>query len=353
VLRQLWPRWTDALVLVQPATVDRWHREGFHRCWHRRSRRPGRPRIDSECRGLIQRLAAENCLWGAPRIHGELLKLGIVVSERTVSRYLPDRLRAPSQTWRTFLANHLGQFTLISPETPLYALCGDDVVDGADLTFRQTPCCAMRSTPLINARSASVPSLQRTLPGKHIVQDHLHDRISIRTSSGRGPPPHGRFGRLTCIPGESIGAPAPDLSDERRCQTIGRAGGRSPSWSTSSADDPSSFGRRVHLRAGVSPQSEYWRGTARARDRALPRHPRPLALASAEGQVPTGETAVPLCTALRAGVVQRRRPEAASEQLLQLRLELPDRHFSSDSRRQPARSGGRCDVRVDYRTGRS
>ena len=59
VLRQLWPRWRDALVLVQPATVDRWHREGFHRCWRRRSRRPGRPRIDSECRGLIRRLAAE------------------------------------------------------------------------------------------------------------------------------------------------------------------------------------------------------------------------------------------------------------------------------------------------------
>jgi hypothetical protein len=63
-------------------------------------------------------LAADNCLWGAPRIHGELLKLGIVVSERTVSRYLlPYRLGAPSQTWRTFLANQLGQFTFISLDT--------------------------------------------------------------------------------------------------------------------------------------------------------------------------------------------------------------------------------------------
>jgi hypothetical protein len=59
VLRQLWPQWRDALVLVQPATVDWWHREGFHRCWRRRSRHPRRPRIDSECRGLIRRLAAE------------------------------------------------------------------------------------------------------------------------------------------------------------------------------------------------------------------------------------------------------------------------------------------------------
>jgi Homeodomain-like domain len=113
VLRRWWPQWRDALVLVQPATVDRWHRDGLHRCWRRRSRRPGRPRIDSDCRALIQRLAQENRLWGAPRIHGELLKLGIVVSERTVSRYLRGLPRAPSQTWRTFLANHLTQFTFM------------------------------------------------------------------------------------------------------------------------------------------------------------------------------------------------------------------------------------------------
>jgi len=87
-LRRVWPRWRDALVLVQPATVDRWHRARFACRWWRRSRRPGRPRIDSTCRDLIGRLAEENRLWGAPRIHGELLKLGVVVSERTVSRYL-------------------------------------------------------------------------------------------------------------------------------------------------------------------------------------------------------------------------------------------------------------------------
>lgn len=85
LLRWLWPRWREALVLVQPATVDRWHREGLSRLWRRRCRRPGRPRIDAQCRGLIQQMAAENRLWGAPRIHGELLKLGITVSERTVS----------------------------------------------------------------------------------------------------------------------------------------------------------------------------------------------------------------------------------------------------------------------------
>jgi len=111
ILRRVWPRWRDALVLVQPATVDRWHCARFVRRLSRPSRRPGRPRIDSTCRDLIMRLADENRLWGAPRIHGELRKLGIVVSERTVSRYLRGLPRKPSQTWRTFLVNHLAQFT--------------------------------------------------------------------------------------------------------------------------------------------------------------------------------------------------------------------------------------------------
>ena len=71
ILRRMWPRWRDALVLVQPATVDRWHRDRFDRRWWRRARRPGRPRIDSQCRDLIGRLADENRLWGAPRIHGD------------------------------------------------------------------------------------------------------------------------------------------------------------------------------------------------------------------------------------------------------------------------------------------
>ena len=138
-LRWLWPRWREALVLIQPATVDRWHREGVRRCWRRRSRRPGRPRIDSPCRDLIRRMAAENCLWGAPRIHGELLKLGITISERTVSRYLHGRPTTRSQTWRTFFANHLGGQTLISPVMFADAHDEDIVVDASDLSFRPAP----------------------------------------------------------------------------------------------------------------------------------------------------------------------------------------------------------------------
>ena len=99
------------MVLVKPETVVGWHRWAFRRFWTWRSRRrqPGRPPTSREVRDLIKRMAAANLGWGAPRIHGELLKLGIVISEREVSRLMPPRSRKPpSQTWRTFLGNHVG-----------------------------------------------------------------------------------------------------------------------------------------------------------------------------------------------------------------------------------------------------
>jgi type II secretory pathway component PulJ len=88
-LRAVWCRRADVLVIVQPETVIAWHRAGFRLYWRWRSRRQGgRPRITDEIRSLIQRLADENPEWGAPKIHGELQRLGFVVSERTVARYL-------------------------------------------------------------------------------------------------------------------------------------------------------------------------------------------------------------------------------------------------------------------------
>jgi putative transposase len=107
-LAHTWWNWRAALVLVQPDTVVRWHREWLRRRWTRRSARirAGRPRTDATIRTLVITLAAANPLWGAPRIHGELKKIGVEVSERTVSRLLRRRRRPPSQTWRTFLTNH-------------------------------------------------------------------------------------------------------------------------------------------------------------------------------------------------------------------------------------------------------
>jgi len=88
-LRRFWPRWSDVLVIVRPETVIGWHRAGFRFYWRWRSRPSGgRPQIAEEVRLLIRRLAEENADWGAPKIHGELQKLGFVVSERSVARYL-------------------------------------------------------------------------------------------------------------------------------------------------------------------------------------------------------------------------------------------------------------------------
>lgn len=105
---QRWSGWRSALVIVRPETVIAWHRKGFRLLWRWRSR-AGRPSTRAETRALIRRMAAENPIWGATRIHGELLKLGYRVSERTVSRYLerirPAPMRPRSQTWGTSLRN--------------------------------------------------------------------------------------------------------------------------------------------------------------------------------------------------------------------------------------------------------
>ncbi len=108
-LSRIWPGWRRALVLVQPETVVRWHRQGFRLYWRRKSRpnRPGRPPITDEVRELILEMHWANPTWGAPRIHGELLKLGITIAQSTVSKYLPRHRTPPSQGWRTFLRNHL------------------------------------------------------------------------------------------------------------------------------------------------------------------------------------------------------------------------------------------------------
>src|SRR6202040_1634700 len=106
-LYRVYPSLLDAIIVVQPKTVLRWHRRGFRAYWRWKSRHVGgRPRIDCEIRALIRRMSRENPLWGAPRIHGELLMLGIEVAESTVGRYMVRRRRPPSQGWKTFLRNH-------------------------------------------------------------------------------------------------------------------------------------------------------------------------------------------------------------------------------------------------------
>src|SRR5437899_205720 len=114
-LSQRWVRWREALHVVRPETVIRWHRLGFRAFWRWKSRRgrAGRPPVGSELADLVRTMALANPLWGAPRIHGELLKLGLDVSQRTVARLMPRRPKVPSQTWRTFLENHLAELVSV------------------------------------------------------------------------------------------------------------------------------------------------------------------------------------------------------------------------------------------------
>src|SRR2546425_1499182 len=108
-LSRVWAGWRQALAIVAPDTVLRWQRRRFRRHWTALCSRPpvGRPPVNVEIRALVTRMADANPLWGAPRIHGELQKLGIDVAGRTVSRLIPKRCSPPSQTWRTFLTNHV------------------------------------------------------------------------------------------------------------------------------------------------------------------------------------------------------------------------------------------------------
>jgi hypothetical protein len=104
-------RWFPSILkvvtIVQPETLVRWHRAGFRFYWRWKSRpQGGRPQIDTELRALIRQMSTENRLWGAPRIQGELLKLGFSVSQSTVAKYMVKRRGPPSQGWRTFLLNH-------------------------------------------------------------------------------------------------------------------------------------------------------------------------------------------------------------------------------------------------------
>jgi transposase InsO family protein len=130
-LSRLWAEWRSALAIVQPETVIRWHRQGFRLYWRWKSGASpvGRPRVEREIRDLIRRMAQENPLWGAPRIAAELHFLGYDVADSTVAKYLPHGRKPPSQTWRTFLANHVDQIAAI------------DFFTVPTATFRVLFCC--------------------------------------------------------------------------------------------------------------------------------------------------------------------------------------------------------------------
>ena len=153
LLRRLWPAWRDVLVIVKPEAVAGWHRSGFPLFWRLRSRprRLGRPKIDAGLRALIRRMVEENATWGAPRIHGELLKLGFDVSERTVSRYIRrlSPLTQARKLWAAFLHN------------PREIITAMDFFTVPTLTLGS--CIAFSSLNMVGAKS-SISMLRNTRP---------------------------------------------------------------------------------------------------------------------------------------------------------------------------------------------
>ena len=113
-LSRFLPDWRRHLSIVQPDTVVRWHRTGWRLYWRWRSNPGrGRPKVSVEVRSMIRRISLENPLWGAPRIHGELLKLGHGLCETTIAKYMVRRQGPPSQSWRTFIRNHMSDLAAI------------------------------------------------------------------------------------------------------------------------------------------------------------------------------------------------------------------------------------------------
>jgi hypothetical protein len=150
-----------AITIIRPQTLVRWHRAGFRRYWRWKSRSlGGRPQIDEDLRALIRRISVDNPLWGAPRIHGEVLKLGFEIAQSSVAKYMVKRRGPPSQRWRTFLSNHapdiaamaLGQkIEAVGNRSIRRSLVGRRAVVGnmqqriADLAIFVLGCCELHS----------------------------------------------------------------------------------------------------------------------------------------------------------------------------------------------------------------
>jgi transposase InsO family protein len=114
-LSRIWPQWKSALIVVKPETVIKWHRQGFKLYWRwkSRSKKVGRPKVKKEIRDLIRQMSQENPTWGAPRIQSELKLLGFEIVDSTVAKYMIRQKKPPSQTWRSFLKNHVKQIAAV------------------------------------------------------------------------------------------------------------------------------------------------------------------------------------------------------------------------------------------------
>ena len=201
-----WPRWPESLMIIQPETVKRWRRNGWSGLWRYRSGgrwRGGRPRVSRKVRELINRMARENFLWGAPRIHGELLMLGFKVSQATVSRYLATVHRSPGQSWRTFIRNQALAFRYRddleysnqdSQSRPYCSYRGNLTRSARQIAKLDTGSRwlsqprGIAAPPRLCARSASLRTFRySTVPGRSSTAGANPVSVSIRM---RSPPRH-------------------------------------------------------------------------------------------------------------------------------------------------------------------
>ena len=177
-LSRSWCGWRSAIHIVKPETVIAWHRRGFRLFWTWKSRhRSGRPTVSPDVRALIREMSTANPLWGAPRIHGELLKLGISVSESTVAKYMRRHPRPPSQTWRMFLTNHASQIMaadLFVVPSVTFRLLFVLVILAHDR--RQIVHVAVTEHP---TAAWTAQQLRNTFPDNEAPEYLLHDRDSV------------------------------------------------------------------------------------------------------------------------------------------------------------------------------
>jgi len=192
LLSRIWHGWRNGIVIAKPDTVIRWHKRGFRIIWtwKSRKRRQGRPQVEPRVRALIRRMALKNPFWGAPRIHGGLPKLGFDIAQATVSKYMPCIRKPPSQTWRTFLNNHMD----------VTAACDFFVVPTA--TFRLLFCFVVLSDSrrhIVHFNTTRYPSAGWTV--QQIVEafpgDNTEPRFLIRDR-------HGIYGDCFCRKAEMM-----------------------------------------------------------------------------------------------------------------------------------------------------
>src|SRR5438876_3851447 len=189
MLYRWFPSILKAITIIRPETLVRWHRAGFRRYWRWKSRSlGGRAQVDADLRALIRRMSVDNPLWGAPRIHGELLKLGFEVAESSVAKYMVKRSWPPSQGWRTFLHNH-------SPDIAAMDLFVAPTL-GFDLLYAFIIVRRIYSLPQPLASTCSMPSSSCDWPAEtscgstsHLIRQRTgsHAR-SQRHSPGMSPP---------------------------------------------------------------------------------------------------------------------------------------------------------------------